>query len=427
MTSSAQSGPSLGDTYVRDAYLYGYSADAAYRYLHETTLSKGEPLNRLDYMEKVPDASYTAHPTINNDTLHIMGWLDVAAEPMIFHVPDHDEGRYWLLHVMDMDHYTLMAEGSRTRGTRGGVFMFASERWDGVVPDAIDEVFRSPSDILKVMPRIMVVGKPGDFETAKALQMKWRIEPLSAFAGTAAPAPVERAWPDPETTHWLERVNFVLAQGTMAQADRHWIEPSQDIGLAPGKADFTPEQLEAIARGEKLGMQEIIDRAPEMLDARRLLGTRAQLQDGDRLHFSEGTYLGQWGLPPEESMYFQVRVDTDGQPLTGADGRRYRLHMPDPKVDCFWSWTVYNADDRLMAANPLNRYSRGDRTLVADAEGQYHIELAADCQGKADDPNFLPIPDKPFYLILRQYGPGQSTLDGRYRVPGLERVDQRTT
>ena len=37
------------------------------------------PLNRFQNIRALADDSYTAHPTINNDTLHLMGWLDVAA------------------------------------------------------------------------------------------------------------------------------------------------------------------------------------------------------------------------------------------------------------------------------------------------------------------------------------------------------------
>lgn len=412
----------ITDDYATQGYLYGYSADAAYKYLHETTLAKGVQLNTLDYMPNVPDDSYTDHPTINNDTLHIMGWLDLAAEPMIFHVPDHDEGRYWLLHAMDMDHYTVVMEGSRTRGTKGGTFLFATKEWDGDVPDGITDVFRSYSEILKVMPRIMVVQKPGDLEKARELQKKWRIETLAEFNGHTPKTPKVRNFPDPAATHWLERVNFVLDQGTMAKPDHVWIEKSVDLGIDPGKSDFTDEQVDAIQRGEKLDMAAIKKAAPDMKDARRLLGTREQLQNGDRLHFSEGTYLGQWGLPVEESMYFQVRTDANGKPLNGANGQKYRIRMTDPNVKCFWSWTVYRDDNRLMAHNDLNRHCRGDRTLTTNTDGEYQIELGADCSGKANDPNFLPIPEQDFYLILRQYGPSQSTIEGKYEVPKVEAI-----
>ncbi len=410
----------ISDDYARDAYLYGYSADEAYKYFYNTSVVEGTRLNSLDKLPDIPDDTYTDHPSINNDTLHIMGWIDVASEPVIFEVPDHDEGRYWLLHAMDMDHYTVAMIGSRVRGTKGGKFMFASRSWDGTVPGDIDEVIRTASDILKVMPRIMAITAPADLAKARALQQQWNLRTLSDYLGTAPVPPVQRDFPNPANTNWLERVNFVLAQGSMADLDRHWIEQSRDIGIEPGKSDFTEEQLDAIKRGETLGMDLIKKTAPEVKDARRLLGTREQLQDGDRLDFCEGTYLGQWGLPPEESMYFQLRFDTFGNEASGANGQTYRIVMPDPNVKCFWSLTAYRDSDRLMDHNELGRHSRGDRTLIPSPDGSYEIELGADCTGKADDPNFLPVPAEGFYLILRLYGPDQDTIDGKYKVPGLE-------
>ena len=75
--------------------------------------------NRFQIIRHLADDKYTAHPTINNDTLHLMGWLDVAAEPVIVSVPDHDDGRYWVLHTMDMGHRTPTSLfGKRTRGPR---------------------------------------------------------------------------------------------------------------------------------------------------------------------------------------------------------------------------------------------------------------------------------------------------------------------
>lgn len=144
---------------AKNAYIYAYSIDEAYKFFHRTVVEKDYPLNRFQNIRHIADDTYTDHVTINNDTLHVMGWLDVAAEPVIVSVPDMDEGRYWILHTMDMGHYTNAMFGSRTRGTKGGQFMFASQSWHGEVPDSVDEVIRVESNIVKLMGRIMAVGK----------------------------------------------------------------------------------------------------------------------------------------------------------------------------------------------------------------------------------------------------------------------------
>ncbi|MEI4930487.1 DUF1254 domain-containing protein [Aeromonas caviae] len=112
----------ITDKMAQDAYIYGYSMDEAYKFFYETAVKTDTPLNRFQNICHLADDTYTDHPTINNDTLHLQGWLDLSAEPVIISVPDMDKGRYWILHTMDMGHYTTSMIGSRPHGTKGGHF-----------------------------------------------------------------------------------------------------------------------------------------------------------------------------------------------------------------------------------------------------------------------------------------------------------------
>ncbi|CAH1905217.1 conserved exported hypothetical protein [Candidatus Nitrotoga sp. HW29] len=409
----------IPDTQAKDAYIYAYSMDEAYKFFYNTAIKTSTPLNRFQNIRHIADDTYTDHVTINNDTLHLMGWLDVGAEPVIVSVPDMDKGRYWILHTMDMGHYTNGMIGSRTRGTKGGVFMFASSSWKGEVPASVNEVIRVESDIVKMMGRIMAVDK-ADEKIALGYMDKWNLRTLSQYLGVSGPKPKVRTYPDPSKTNWLQRVNFVLCEGTMGEADKKWLNQYTAIGLAPCKQNFTPAQLEAVARGEKLGMQHLKELAPKMANAGKLLGTRKELGNGTRDLFAEGTYLGQWGLPADETVYLKAEVGSDGMHLNGSNGKKYRLQFKAPEVSQFWSFTVYASDNRLMAHNMINRHSRGDRTLTPSKDGLYIIELAA--QGNANNPNYLPIPEKDAYIILRMYGPSKSVQNGDYKFPILEVV-----
>ena len=414
---------SIADDLARDAYLYAYSIDEAYKFLYETTIAPGRATNEFQLLRDLADDTYVDHPTINNDTLHLQGWFDVGAEPVVVTIPDHDEGRYWILHTMDLGHYTTAMIGSRTRGTRGGRFLFAGTAWDGDVPGGVDDVVRSDSNLIKVMGRIMTTGG-ADLQAARALQDRWKLETLSAHLGVSGPDPVVRQYPDRASTNWLQRVNFVLADGSMAQTDAAWLAPLHVIGLEAGKTTFTDEQLEAAERGERLGLAHLRELAPTITNGARSLGTRADLQDGARDLFAVGTLVGQWGLPPVESVYVVVEDGADGLPLNGSDGKTYRARFLPPDVSEFWSFTAYGSDDRLMAHNALNRHSRGDRTLTPNADGYYTVELGAGADATADNPNFLPIPTKDTYLILRLYGPSLAVQDGQYTVPRFDVVDQ---
>ncbi|MEU0538300.1 DUF1254 domain-containing protein [Nocardia sp. NPDC005978] len=409
----------ISDDLARDAYLYGYSIDEAYKFLYETTIEPGAELNRFQLLRDLADDTYTAHPTINNDTLHLQGWFDVRAEPVVVTVPDFDAGRYWILHTMDLGHYTNAMIGSRTRGTAGGRFLFAGSTWAGTAPPGVDEVVRSESDLIKVMGRIMTIGGD-DLAIARDLQDRWTLQTLSDFLGTPAPDPITRAYPDPASTNWLERVCFVLTMGNMAVADADWLDRYREIGLSAGATSFTPEQREAAERGERLGMARIHELAPQMTNSEELLGTRADLQHTPRDTFAIGTFLGQWGLPPVESVYLKIDTGSDGLPLNGSGGKTYRARFLPPPVSEFWSFTVYGNDNRLMAHNAINRHSRGDRTLTPDADGYYALELGSDAAAHADDPDYLPIPEKDCYVILRMYGPNQDIRDGKFPLPVFE-------
>lgn len=409
----------IPDEQAKDAYIYAYSIDEAYKFFYETAVKTDTPLNRFQNIRHLADDKYTAHPTINNDTLHLMGWLDLAAEPVIVSVPDMDTGRYWILHTMDMGHYTTSMLGSRTRGNKGGHFMFAASDWKGEVPASVEEVIRIDSNLVKLMGRIMATT-PDDEKKALNYMDDWNVRTLSAYLGVPGPKAKKRTYFDPAKSNWLQRVNFVLCDGNMGQADKKWLDQYKAVGLAPCKEDFTKEQLDAAKRGEKLGMEHIKELAPKMTESGQLLGTREQLGDGQRDLFAEGTYLGQWGLPPEESIYLKAETASDGKPLNGSEGKKYRINLKAPDVSQFWSFTVYGSDNRLMAQNALNRHSRGDRSLKPGADGTYTIEMGAN--GDASNPNYLPIPEKDAYIIMRMYGPSKEIQEGGYKFPPIEVV-----
>ncbi|MDE1187831.1 MAG: DUF1254 domain-containing protein [Pantoea sp.] len=409
----------ISDKMAEDAFIYGYSMDEAYKFFYETAVKKDVPLNRFQNIRHLADDTYTDHPTINNDTLHLQGWLDVSAEPVIVSVPDMDKGRYWILHTMDMGHYTTSMIGSRTRGTKGGHFMFASRTWKGEVPPSVTEVIRVDSDLLKMMGRIMATS-PEDTKVALGYMDDWNIRTLSAYLGELGPKATVHHWPDPAKTNWLQRVNFILCEGDMGTADKKWIDQYKAVGIEPCKTHFTAEQLAAAKKGEELGMAHLKKLQPTMTTSKGLLGTREELQNQKRDLFAEGTLIGQWGLPPVESVYLQIIKGSDGKSINGSNGKQYRLHFKAPDVSQFWSFTVYGLDNMFMAHNDINRHSRGDRTLKPDADGMYTIDLSA--KGDPNNPNWLPIPEKDAYIIMRLYGPDQAAIDGKYPAPTLEVV-----
>jgi hypothetical protein len=120
---------------------------------------------------------------------------------------------------------------------------------------------------------------------------------------------------------------------------------------------------------------------------------------------------------PQEAMYWTTSKDGTGHTLSGRYD--YIMHFPAgqlPPNHAFWSLTMSDAKNRFVA-NPFNRYSVGDRSgLVPNADGSVDIYIQNTAPA-GHESNWLPAPSGAFILWLRAYLPGQTILDGKYKVP----------
>ena len=120
---------------------------------------------------------------------------------------------------------------------------------------------------------------------------------------------------------------------------------------------------------------------------------------------------------PQEAMYWTTSKDGGGHTLNGRHD--YLMHFPAgqlPPNNAFWSLTLGDAKNHFVA-NPINRYSVGDRSgLVPNADGSVDIYIQNTAPA-GHESNWLPAPTGNFVLWLRAYLPGQTILDGEYKVP----------
>jgi hypothetical protein len=125
---------------------------------------------------------------------------------------------------------------------------------------------------------------------------------------------------------------------------------------------------------------------------------------------------------PQEAMYWTTKVDGAGQRLSGE--HEYIMHFPAgqlPPNNAFWSLTMSDARNHFVS-NPINRYSVGDRSgLVSNADGSVDIYIQNTAPA-GHESNWLPAPSGNFILWLRAYLPGQTILDGEYKVPPVVEV-----
>lgn len=122
--------------------------------------------------------------------------------------------------------------------------------------------------------------------------------------------------------------------------------------------------------------------------------------------------------------YQMVDVDSDNRPLNSANC--YELHLPvPPPVDGFWSLTMYNVPEFYLVANPIHRYSIGDRTpgLKYGQDGSVTLYIQKDSPGPGKESNWLPSPQTGgFRPLMRMYQPKEPLLNGTYLLPANQYI-----
>jgi hypothetical protein len=135
----------------------------------------------------------------------------------------------------------------------------------------------------------------------------------------------------------------------------------------------------------------------------------------------------QFGNGHNTAAYFHAFDDRWGRPLDGSKGRGYVLTFPAdqiPEAKRFWSVTAYTPDAIQLVPNLAFKYAVASYTpgLQADPnDGSLSIYLSHTPPRGVPEANWLPVPEGPFNVMLRVYGPEGSVADGTYVPPGIDR------
>lgn len=428
---------------AEEAYIFGFPLVDSYRVQHAyfVDILHSEfkaAWNQLRNVPRVYTANDRALQSPNCDTPYSWLGLDLRAEPMVLTVPRIDPDRYFSIQLIDAYTFNFDYIGSRTTGNDGGSFLVAGPGWSGGVPDGIQKVFRSETELAIAMYRTQLFA-PDDLDNVKQVQAGYRVQPLSAFLGEPAPehAPaIDFIEPPTQETvqtslAFFNVLNFVLQFCPTHPSETALMARLARIGVGAGKpfdADaLSPQLREALAAGMAHAWESERELERQLhtgaLAARDILGSRAHL--GDRYHYRMlAAKVGLYGNSMEEALYPVYAADAEGKPLD-ASARRYTLRFAPgelPPVHAFWSLTLYEARSRLFTPNPLDRYLLNSPMLSQfrrDADGGITFVIQCEAPASADMPNWLPAPDGPFLLALRLFSPKAEALDGRWMQPPL--------
>ncbi len=132
--------------------------------------------------------------------------------------------------------------------------------------------------------------------------------------------------------------------------------------------------------------------------------------------------FGLGALPPEEAVYPNTNMDSDGKLLNG--NARYKIHFAPgqiPPAAAFWSLSMYDKRG-FFIDNPIRRYVIGDRDpLEYNQDGSLDLFIQHEApQGK--ESNWLPSPADGFELTMRMYSPKAVFIRGDWTLPAIERL-----
>ncbi len=436
------------------AYIYGFplvfNLDQVNRYVHDGVgANPAAPFNTFSHARTLAGPADT-FVTINNDTVYSMAQIDLSVGPVALHVPDTD-GRYYVLQFVDAWTNNFAYVGHRATGTKSGDFLLVPPTWTGT-PAAQTTVIRFPTTVASIVGR-WACGGDDDLPAVHALQDATTLTVVDS-AGAPAGLPV----PDAEVSQdllFLEKLRIWSQAFAPAPRDRELQNSFSAIGIDErGPSPYTSasadslsdDEAAALADGLRIGEKNLLEAltkgsSPEVngwkltfhafdynldyfevgaIDDPQFKIADPRLRIVERAAAAKG---GLWGNHPYEAAYIMTYVDDQGEQLNGTHTYTIRLD-PTPPVSAFWSLTMYSVPDFFLVANPIDRYSIGDRTpgVVHDPDGALTITISheepKDATAKA---NWLPSPPGDFRPVLRMYEPSPAVLDQSYVVPAITR------
>jgi hypothetical protein len=424
------------------AFIYGfpyiYNAQIRHKWVtqpRDPTFIPYAAVNEFWHASRLMDASYRDGGCPNNDTLYSIAWLDLGPEPIILSHPEMGD-RYFTFELIGIDSNNIDYIGRRTTGSKPGNFAIVGPGWTGDLPTDVESVAASPNPWALIIGRTLVEDD-SDVSTVRELQEHYRLTPLSQW-GLERPVRSERRdvlepiEPEKDPLGPFKTLNAMLEENP--PPDHHDVVLGQFalVGIGPGlDVEAQPDAVKrGLIRAEVLGMA--------LLKEQFLSGDWATIVNGWRypppeigrygddflLRAADQSLAGIACNDPAEGVYLVTFTDAEGNTFDG-DGS-YQLHFDAdgmPPVDSFWSLAMYGPDLNLVA-NPIDRYSIGDRTagLETDPDGGLTIYLQAGTPGAGKEANWLPCPaTDEWFVILRMYLPRPEVIDAKWECPPVER------
>jgi hypothetical protein len=313
--------------------------------------------------------------------------------------------------------------------------LIVGPEWNDKIPAGIRGVFRCPTRLGYVLPRVYLSNDAADREAVQPLLNQIMAYPLTHFDGNM------------KTTDW-KKVRWLPPLGKNGGRENRFVKTetffeslSEVLEILPPLAGEEPlyaclNELLAAAAADPQLMTLMVETIRATED--EIAATMFDFQNlGVRLphHWTTvnngaafgSDYLTRTAVARSnifvnrnhETKYFYQDLDAAGERLDGA--KSYRVTFPAgslPPTSGFWSLTLYN-ENHALHENEVGRYSVGtkSRDLRLNADGSLTIVVQATAPSADEQTNWLPAPTGKFSLYIRAYGPKAEVLSGAWTPP----------
>jgi hypothetical protein len=387
MPAGPVSGTRLTEGYVRQvaksAYLWAWpmanihNRYVTYAKLPAPGLAGGvlpvAPPNHLCMLRDYIEPSERAVACPNQDVVYGQCVVDFAKGPVVVQVPDFGD-RFWIYQAVDQRTDGFAPLG-KMYGTKPGFYLLAGSDWQGAVPEGIAAVFRCPTRLGCIFPRVFQGDEPEDKEAVQEVLTRINVYPLGAFDGRA------------KVADWSKLPTYPGNSGT---AEVKWVLPEKFADdLAAVLDEVLPQPGEEALCAEFRSVLRALSR-----DARLKAAFTEAAIEAERELIAPLFQFRHYGLPlkdnwttvdngaawgtdyysrtavaksnifvnsAKETRYFYQDLDSRGERLNG--GNTYAVTFSAgqlPPVEGFWSLTLYN-EHHFFHPNDLKRYSLGTK------------------------------------------------------------------
>jgi hypothetical protein len=382
------------------------------------TYLQGMHLNRLLGPVRISPI-YQTVVAINDDTLYASAFVSVTDQPVIVTVPSTTDN----YSVLQLDQYGSVFTG--IPDNQAGVYGLTGPDWHGTLPPNVVPIPVPYNNTALIFRADKYVNGQDMRQEGEKFRRNLHLATLSDYEADAQAGPAqilpEAAFAAPYKT---------IAVGLIANQPILFLQMLQTAVLAPTTQALTPDQ------------QNLSDSFNDFFSnpshwPKMAAGAQAAHADIDNNYLTQtlsGTNwvhfidIGEWdqtfqgylnrsgitdylqyGNNLKAAAYYHAFTDGNGNPLNGGSHSYTLTFMKgqQPQVTRFWSLTAYLPVSIELVPNPAQKYVVAGYTpgLVTASDGSVTIVMSVNKPQGVPTANWLPIPNGPFNVMLRAYGP----------------------